>query len=106
MGQDYFPDIAKSLEINQSACSWTVRALSAVKQRLGVNIKLHDPDNDINQGQIFLFNHFARSETVITHYLIHRESGAYCRSVASALLPTGSTALTPSSPTRTAMSTK
>ena len=84
MGKDYLPDIAKSLEINQSACSWTVRALSAIKQRLGVNIKLHDPNRDIEQGQIFLFNHFARSETVITHYLIHQETGAYCRSVASA----------------------
>ena len=84
MGKDYIPDIAKSLEINQSACAWTVRALSAIKQRLGVNIKLHDPNGDIKQGQIFLFNHFARSETVITHYLVHQESGSYCRSVASA----------------------
>jgi esterase/lipase len=84
MGKDYLPDIAKSLEINQSACSWTVRALSAIKLRLGVKIKLHDPNNDIKEGQIFLFNHFARSETVITHYLIHQESGSYCRSVASA----------------------
>lgn len=83
MGQDYFPDIERSLEINQSACSWTVRALTAIKQRLGVNIKLHDPKGDIADGEIFLFNHFARSETVITHYLIHRETGAYCRSVAS-----------------------
>ncbi|MDA1324684.1 MAG: alpha/beta fold hydrolase [Proteobacteria bacterium] len=83
MGKDYLPDIAKSLEINQSACAWTVKALTAIKQRLGTNIKLHDPNGDIKEGQIFLFNHFARSETVITHYLVHRESGAYCRSVAS-----------------------
>lgn len=83
MGQEMFPDIAKSLEINQSACSWTVRALTALKERLGVNIKLHDPDEILQEGQIFLFNHFARFETVISHYLIHKETGAYCRSVAS-----------------------
>ena len=53
MGKDYLPDIANSLEINQSACAWTVRALSAIKVRLGVNIKLHDPNGDIKQGQIF-----------------------------------------------------
>lgn len=84
MGQEFFPDIAESLEINQSACSWTVRALTALKERLGVNIKLHDPDKIVHDGQIFLFNHFARFETVISHYLIHTETGAYCRSVASA----------------------
>lgn len=83
MGQEFFPDIAKSLEINQSACTWTVRALTALKERLGVNIKLHDPDDIVHDGQIFLFNHFARFETVISHYLIHKETGAYCRSVAS-----------------------
>ena len=83
MGQDFLPDIEKSLEINQSACSWTVRAITAIKQRLGINIKLHDPNDEITDGEIFLFNHFARSETVITHYLIHQETGAYCRSVAS-----------------------
>ena len=84
MGQDFFPGIANSLEINQPACTWTVRALTAVKERLGVNIKLHDPDNIVNDGEIFLFNHFARFETVIFHYLIHTETGAYCRSDASA----------------------
>lgn len=83
MGQEYFPDIAKSLEINESACTWTVRALTALKERLGVNIKLHDPDHIVQNGQVFLFNHFARFETVISHYLIHKETGAYCRSVAS-----------------------
>jgi len=83
MGKFYLPDIANSLEINQSACAWTVKALDVITQRLGVNIKLHDPNGDIKQGQIFLFNHFARSETVIIHYLVHQESGSYCRSVAS-----------------------
>ncbi len=84
MGQDFFPDIAESLEINQSACTWAVRTLTALKTRLGVNIKLHDPDHIVHDGQIFLFNHFARFETVISHYLIHKETEAYCRSVASA----------------------
>jgi hypothetical protein len=80
---DYLPDIEKSLEINQSACSWTSRAISVLRERLRVNIKLHDPDRVIDSGEIFLFNHFARFETVIAHYLIHQETGAYCRSVAS-----------------------
>ena len=85
MGKDFLPDIEKSLEINQSACAWTARALSILTERLGVNIKLHDPHGDIRTGQIFLFNHFARFETVVPQFLIHRETGAYCRSVASSI---------------------
>jgi esterase/lipase len=83
MGKEFLPDIEKSLEINQSACAWTARALALLKERLSVNIKLHDPHGAIGTGQIFLFNHFARFETVIPQFLIHRETGAYCRSVAS-----------------------
>ena len=42
-------------------------------------------ENDpVHQGNIFLFNHFARFETFIPQYLIHEETGAYCRSVAAA----------------------
>ena len=50
MGKGFLPDIEKSLEINQSACAWTVRALSVLKQRLSVNIKLHDPNGEIHSG--------------------------------------------------------
>ena len=42
MGQDFLPDIEKSLEINQSACSWTVRAITAIKQRLEKGLELSE----------------------------------------------------------------
>jgi esterase/lipase/1-acyl-sn-glycerol-3-phosphate acyltransferase len=62
---------------------FAVRTLALVESRLGLNIKVHGNDDDLlNKGQIFLFNHFARFETLIPHYIIHRETGAYCRSVA------------------------
>ena len=35
------------------------------------------------QGQIFVFNHFARFETVIPQYIIHRTTGEYARCVAT-----------------------
>ena len=35
----------------------------------------------IRDGDVFLFNHFARFETFIPQYFVHRESGARCRSV-------------------------
>ena len=66
-----------------------VRAFRTTRRLLKLNIKLHDDAGEpcrktIEQGDIFLFNHFARFETFIPQYLIHAETGAYCRSIASA----------------------
>ena len=71
-------------KINRKAYAWSVRAFSTVKRLLGVNIKLHAPDNQVANGHIFLFNHFARFETFIPQYLIYQDQKAYCRSVAAA----------------------
>ncbi|WP_020592481.1 alpha/beta fold hydrolase [Kiloniella laminariae] len=62
---------------------WCVRAFSLMKRRLGINIKLHDENGDFPGGDIYLFNHFARFETIIPQYLIHEATGGYCRCVAS-----------------------
>src|SRR5206468_12050859 len=42
-----------------------------------------DGSGVIETGQIFLFNHFARFETIIPQYFIYQASGAYCRCVAA-----------------------
>ncbi|WP_069185612.1 alpha/beta fold hydrolase [Candidatus Terasakiella magnetica] len=70
-------------KINRKTYAWSVRAFSTVKRLLGVNIKLHADNNQVQQGHIFLFNHFARFETFIPQYLIYQEQKAYCRSVAA-----------------------
>ncbi len=70
-------------EINEAFYEWCVRAFSLLRRRLGINIKVHDADGHIEAGQIFLFNHFARIETVIPQYFIHQATGAYCRCVAA-----------------------
>jgi len=72
-----------------SSYDWCVKAFRTTRKLLKLNIKLHDePDlpchKSIDRGDIFLFNHFARFETFIPQYLIHAETGAYCRSIASA----------------------
>lgn len=69
--------------INKKTYAWSVRAFSTVKRMLGVNIKLHAHDNQVERGHIFLFNHFARFETFIPQYLIYQAQKAYCRSVAA-----------------------
>ena len=69
-----------------STYDWCVRAFSVVQNRLGLNIKFHHDEGQIEKGQIFLFNHFARFETIIPQYLINQATGAYCRCVAGSEL--------------------
>ena len=71
-------------DLNQQTYDWCVRAFDRVKKLLGVRIKLHHEQGQIEQGDIFLFNHFARMETFIPQYLIYQETGAFCRSIAAA----------------------
>ena len=72
------------LDIDTGVYQWSVRLFSLVRRVLGVNVRLHGSDEDLHDGDIFLFNHFARFETFIPQYLIHERTGSYCRSVASA----------------------
>ncbi len=60
-----------------------MRVFSILKHLLSVNIKMHHHDRQIADGEIFLFNHFARFETFIPQYLIYEEDGSYCRSLAA-----------------------
>ena len=75
-------------QINTRVYDYCVRAFRTTKKLLKLNIKLHldspGSENAARDGDIFLFNHFARFETFIPQYLLNEETGAYCRSVASA----------------------
>ena len=76
-------DIRPAPEINETTYGWCVRAFSLLHDRLGINVKVHGADGKISDGQIFLFNHFARFETIIPQYIIHEATGAFCRCVAA-----------------------
>ena len=78
------PENYKPLTINKKKYDWAARTFHKMESTLGLNIKTHGHDvkNTCREGQIFLFNHFARFETVIPPYIIHCEVGAYTRSVA------------------------
>jgi len=76
-------DSKREVEINESAYLWSIRSFSILKKMLSVNIKMHHQEGQIESGEIFLFNHFARFETFIPQYLIYEKNGDYCRSVAS-----------------------
>ncbi|MCC9621302.1 alpha/beta fold hydrolase [Thalassospira sp. MA62] len=69
--------------IRPKTCEWTLRAMTALRANIDINIKMHGHADHLEQGDIFMFNHFARFETFIPQYLIALETGVYCRSIAS-----------------------
>lgn len=71
-----------NFDINTSTYDWCVGAFEAFRKTLGLNIMIHNDHGLSEQGDIFLFNHFARFETIIPPYILHKATGAYCRSVA------------------------
>ena len=77
-------DRQDEVRINVSTYEWSVRIFSTIRRLLSVNIKMHHDRGQVADGEIFLFNHFARFETFIPQYLIYQETGAYCRAVAAA----------------------
>ncbi len=76
-------DLDHDLEVRRSTYEWSERVFRVLRNILKVNLKLHQSGDQVNDGDIFLFNHFARFETFIPQYLIYVETGALCRSVAA-----------------------
>ena len=80
-----FPeDPDEDFPIHLPTYEWSVRLFKILEKLLRVNLRLHQSEGQVSAGEIFLFNHFARFETFIPQYLIYRETGALCRSVAAA----------------------
>lgn len=70
-------------DLHPPTYAWSIRLFDVLKRIVRVNFELHDSFGHIRDGDIFLFNHFARFETFIPQYFVHAESGAMCRSVAT-----------------------
>ena len=71
-------------EINPATYRWSARLFSMLRRLFRINVKLHEVGDKLVEGDILLFNHFARFETFIPQYFVYAETGAYCRSVAGA----------------------
>lgn len=68
-------------KLTDKSYGWFLRSFRMLEKALSVNIQVHDDDGLLDKGQIFLFNHFARFETVIPPYVIYQETGKFCRSI-------------------------
>jgi esterase/lipase len=85
---------SETYALNPQTYEWSARAFRLVSKWLRVNLKLHHERGQLEAGDIFLFNHFARVETFIPQYLIYDACGALCRSVASAEFFRGNDSIT------------
>ncbi|OSQ50255.1 alpha/beta hydrolase [Thalassospira alkalitolerans] len=83
MHQNFREIEREKFAIRTQTCEWTIRAMSALRAKVHINIKMHGDRDHLSQGDIFMFNHFARFETFIPQYLIALETGVFCRSIAS-----------------------
>ncbi len=70
-------------DLNEQTYDWCVRVFDRAKSLLGVHIMMHHSGHQLRDGDVFLFNHFARAETFIPQYCIYKETGAVCRSIAA-----------------------
>lgn len=73
---DDWPDIDTKL-YNRS-----IKMFNAIKNVLSVKLELH-ADPQFLEGDIFLFNHFSRFETLIPQFLLYEKAGSYSCSIAS-----------------------
>ncbi len=69
-------------DINTKLYNRSVNVIHAVKNILGVKLKLH-ADPQVLEGDIFLFNHFSRFETFIPQFLLYEKTGCYSCSIAA-----------------------
>ena len=69
-------------DIDTTLYNRSVKIIGTVKKMLSVKLKLH-ADTQVQQGDIFLFNHFSRFETFIPQFLIFEETGDYCCAIAA-----------------------
>lgn len=59
-----------------------MRLVEVLGRRTGIKVHVSAAENALEDGDIFLFNHFTRFETVVAPYILHRETKKMVRSVA------------------------
>ncbi|MEO1896819.1 MAG: alpha/beta fold hydrolase [Cycloclasticus sp.] len=70
-------------QINPDTYRWTYHAMKTLFKVFSLTIRTTGNKDAWQQGDIFLFNHFARFEAFIPQYLIYQKTGHYSRSIAS-----------------------
>jgi len=75
--------MADDFKLDRKIYERCVRLFDRARHLLGVRIHMHQDTQQLHDGDVFLFNHFARAESFIPQYCIYVETGALCRSIAA-----------------------
>lgn len=76
-------ELIEKYTIDPRAYHWTYRSIQLLLKFLNLTIQTHGDEALWQEGDIFLFNHFARFEAIIPQYLIYEKTGQFSRSIAS-----------------------
>lgn len=68
--------------IKKETYDWCLKTFKTIEDNFGLNLNVHVEDKTLEDGQIFLFNHFARFETAIPPYIFYKKTGAFSRIIA------------------------
>jgi len=72
----------EDLQFNLDTYEKCLKIFDLLEDYLGIKLYLHAERDTLEQGQIFLFNHFARFETVIPVYLFYKNLRQFTRTIA------------------------
>ncbi|ORU89759.1 MAG: hypothetical protein A6F71_01985 [Cycloclasticus sp. symbiont of Poecilosclerida sp. M] len=73
----------EAFPIDKNTYQWTYRAMEVLFDFLKLKIHVHGDKTTWREGDIFLFNHFARFEAIIPQFLIYQKTRRYSRSIAT-----------------------
>jgi hypothetical protein len=71
----------ENLRIYENTYLRTAKTLDFIVKFLNVNIRLHEANDAIEKGDIFLFNHFSRFETFVPQYLFANKAKIFCHTM-------------------------
>lgn len=72
----------KDLEFDRELYETCLKNFKRAEDYLGLRMHVHADDNVLEDGQIFLFNHYARFETVIPVYILYDKLRVFTRTIA------------------------
>lgn len=75
-------NLPDDMVLNERTFGRYMRLVDMLGRRTGLTVDVDQQDDALKNGDIFLFNHFTRFETVVAPYIIFRETGVMARSVA------------------------
>ena len=75
-------DVLKELELDYGKFGRYMHLVETLGRHTGLKVHVSEAPGALNDGDIFLFNHFTRFETTVAPYIIFRETGVMARSVA------------------------